>query len=1048
MPAPAKVIELIELFHRDAAAYQGEHYNEAQLRQEFINPLFKCIGWDMDNERGYADAYKDVIHEDAIKIGGATKAPDYCFRIGGARKFFLEAKKPAVNIKDDPAPAYQLRRYAWSAKLPLSILTNFAGLAVYDCRVKPAQTDKASAGRTLYLTYADLAARWDELAGVFAREAVLKGSFDKYAETAKGKKGTATVDAAFLSEIEGWREMLAKNLALRNPHLSQRELNYAVQVTIDRIVFLRMCEDRGIEVYGQLMALLNGPVVYGRLKHLFGNADERYNSGLFYFRREAGHTEEPDKLTPGLVIDDKPLKDIIKALYYPESPYEFSVVSAEILGQVYEQFLGKVIRLTAGHQAKVEDKPEVKKAGGVYYTPAYIVDYIVKNTVGKLLGANPTAPNATESPNPADPQTSGSGQAPIPAMTPKQAAKLRILDPACGSGSFLLGAYEYLLVWHRDWYVADGPEKHAKVIYQGPGGGWRLTTAEKKRILLDNIYGVDIDPQAVEVTKLSLLLKVLEGESQQTLARQLKLFHERALPDLASNIKCGNSLIGPDFYNGHQLTLFVEEEQFRINVFDWHAAFPKIMRDGGFDVVIGNPPYVRQESLQQFKMYLSHHYTSFESTADLYVYFIERGVTLLREGGSLSFIVSSGFLRTNFGRGLRSFLRESAGIVSLVDFGGLAVFDAAKDTYVCIPLITKRSQQKSVNVAKVQSLEGLDLSTYVTANQFRVPASRFSVASWSTDEERVSRVFDKIKINRIALGEYVANKIFSGVKTGLNEAFEIDAAVRRQFMRECGECRDVIRLFLGGQDIRRYVVRPCERYLIAIPNGWTNQAMRKLAKKFMRVSERDAWNWLSVHYSPIARHLLPFADSAKKRQDQGEFWWELRACDYYEVLAGPKIIYPDIAKQPRFFLDTEGVYIRNTAYCLGTDDLYLLGVLNSKLFWFSISNISIPFGIRAGQYRYRLIYQYMEKVPIRVIDFNDPADQKRHQRMVEFVEVMLALQKRVAAAKSPHDKTMLQKQIAATDRQIDRLVYELYGLTEDEIRIVEEGTATSTPSLG
>jgi len=217
------------------------------VRREFIDPFFEALGWDVTNKAGYAEAYKDVIHEDAIKMGGATKAPDYCFRIGGARKFFLEAKKPAVNIKDDVDPAYQLRRYAWSAKLPLSILTDFAEFAVYDCRLAPKPADKSSVGRVLYLTYKEYADRWDEIEGVFSREAVLRGSFDKFAESKKGKRGTSQVDAEFLSEIESWRDALAKNLALRNPKLSVRDLNFAVQRTIDRIIFLRMCEDRGIE---------------------------------------------------------------------------------------------------------------------------------------------------------------------------------------------------------------------------------------------------------------------------------------------------------------------------------------------------------------------------------------------------------------------------------------------------------------------------------------------------------------------------------------------------------------------------------------------------------------------------------------------------------------------------------------------------------------------------------------------------------------------------------------------------------------------------------
>ena len=367
MTVPAKILNLVKRFEQNLDAYKQGRYNEAQVRREFIDPFFKTLGWDVDNEQGYAESYKDVVHEDAIKVSGALKAPDYCFRIGGTRKFFLEAKKPSINIKDAIPPAYQLRRYAWSAKLPLSILTDFEEFAVYDCRVKPIKTDRASKARILYLNYMDYPQRWDEIATIFSREAVLKGSFDKYAESKKVKRGTAEVDAAFLGEIERWRELLARNIALRNSQLSQRELNFAVQRTIDRIIFLRICEDRGIEIYGKLMALQNGHRIYQRLLHLFRQADDRYNSGLFFFKLEKGRPDNPDKLTPSLTIDDKVLKDILRNLYYPDSPYEFSVLPADILGQVYEQFLGKVIRLTPAHRAVVEDKPEVKKAWRVLY---------------------------------------------------------------------------------------------------------------------------------------------------------------------------------------------------------------------------------------------------------------------------------------------------------------------------------------------------------------------------------------------------------------------------------------------------------------------------------------------------------------------------------------------------------------------------------------------------------------------------------------------------------------------------------------------------------
>ncbi|MFQ5423607.1 MAG: DNA methyltransferase, partial [Phycisphaerae bacterium] len=344
----------------------------------------------------------------------------------------------------------------------------------------------------------------------------------------------AQVRREFLKEIERWRDLLARNIALRNPGLSVRDLNYAVSKTIDRLIFLRMCEDRGVETYAQLRVLLNGPRVYDRLRTLFRSADDRYNSGLFYFQREKDRPDAPDELTPALSIDDGVLKDIIKGLYYPDCPYEFSVLPAEILGQVYEQFLGKVIRLTKGHRAVVEEKPEVKKAGGVYYTPTYIVDYIVQHTVGKLLEGRTVKWIARDKRKKLN--------------RPRLDRSLRVLDPACGSGSFLLGAYQYLLRWYLDYYTANDPDQWTRrpnpPIHESGGGpsSWRLSIAERKRILLEHIFGVDIDAQAVEVTKLSLLLKVLEGESQQTLDSQLRLFHERALPDLAANIKCGNSL--------------------------------------------------------------------------------------------------------------------------------------------------------------------------------------------------------------------------------------------------------------------------------------------------------------------------------------------------------------------------------------------------------------------------------------------------------------------------------------------------------------------------
>ena len=680
----------------------------------------------------------------------------------------------------------------------MSILTNFEEFAVYDCRIRPQKNDEAVTGRIMILDYTQYLDRWDELFDLFSPEAIRRGSLEKLVASKKIKKGTAEVDAAFLAEIESWRDVLARNIALRNPGISTRDLNFAVQRTIDRIVFLRICEDRGIEPYGNLQGLTNGDGVYARLGEWFRRADQRYNSGLFCFDGERNRGEPPDNMTLGLKIDDKPLRDIVRSLYFPDSPYEFSVLPAEILGQVYEQFLGKVIRLTSGGQAKVEEKPEVRKAGGVYYTPAYIVDYIVRNTVGNLL-----------SPPLRDPlggcPGEGRGEG---GMTPKEAAKLRVLDPACGSGSFLIGAYQFLLDWHRSRYLEDDPERSARgrnpVLYRGVGGQWKLTTAERKRILLSSIFGVDIDPQAVEVTKLSLLLKVLEGESEETISNQLRLFHERALPDLADNIKCGNSLVGPDYYNGHQLNMLDEEERYRINVFDWQAEFPAVFKAGGFDAVIGNPPYVRQESLSDFKEYFSRHYEAFDGIADLYTYFMENGLRLLRDRGLFSIIVSSSFLRTTYGAPLRSTLKKHAAVLRIVDFGGLPVFANAKDTYVCIPLLKKGAEQPPVEVAKIPSLDMESLSDYVAAHRFAIPPEHLSTEAWSLKSDEEARVFAKVLKAGTPLGKYVERRMFYGIKTGLNEAFELSPDERTALVKRSPRTAALIKRFLGGQDIKRY----------------------------------------------------------------------------------------------------------------------------------------------------------------------------------------------------------------------------------------------------
>lgn len=965
MDAPNEIIELVNRFREQYDSYRLPSCNETQLRREFVDPFFKALGWDVDNEQGYAEAYKDVIHEDSIKVGGATKAPDYAFRIGGARKFFVETKKPAVNIRDDISPAYQLRRYAWSAKLPLSILTDFEEFAVYDCRVRPEKGDRASKARIRYFRFDDYVERWDEIATVFSRDAILKGSFDRYADSTRKKRGTAEVDDAFLKEIEQWRADLARNLALRNEELSQRDINFAVQKTIDRIIFLRICEDRGIEIYGQLQSLLNGVTVYGRLCELFRRADERYNSGLFHFTPEKNRTEAPDEWTLSLKIDDRVLKDILRRLYYPESPYEFSVLGADILGHVYEQFLGKVIRLTKGHQAKVEDKPEVKKAGGVYYTPTYIVDYIVEQTVGKLLEGREPHEVA--------------GRTKTTWKPSKRSRPLTVLDPACGSGSFLIGVYQHLLDWYRDWYVEHDPLKHKDRVYQTRKNEWRLTTAERKRILLDHIYGVDIDPQAVEVTKLSLLLKVLEGENQESLERQMRFFHERVLPDLADNIKCGNSLIGSDFYQNKQLDLFDNEERLRINVFDWEAEFAEIMKSGGFDAVVGNPPYIRIQTLKQWasvevEFYKGEYLAASKGNYDIYVVFVERGLTLLGGTGLLGFILPHKFFNAAYGAPLRTHLTEGSHLSHIVHFGSEQVFRTAT-TYTCLLFLSK-TRCPSCRFVQVQSLP--DWIQTRSCEVGEVLAKDVNGVAWNIQVGPGATVMRRLAKNSRRLKNVA--KLFVGLQTDADDVFILNEVGCSKRLLQCESAatgrthkfeRAHLKPFLKGSlDIRRYAFSQAPKHLLFPYENTTGSSKLIPTEQYARQYPLT-WRYLEENRERLSHR-------AKGRL--GDAWYGYVYKKNHLRFEQPKILAPSIAEGACFAWDSDGKYyfvgsgggggggygiVLHTE--IGWAPQFLLGVLNSKLTTFWLRRTSSVF--RGGYIA--LNRQYIEDIAMPEIDVSE-----------------------------------------------------------------------------
>lgn len=975
--AYARIAQLVERFSEHLEYYKRTGFNEHQTRVDYINPFFKALGWDVDNEQGFAEAYREVIHEDKIKMGSATKAPDYAFTLFGQRKFFVDAKRPGINIHTDIGPAYQVRRYGWSAKVPLSIITDFEEFAIYDCTKKPKPGDKASVARIKYLTYQQYLEEFDFLWEVFAKENLPKGRFDKYVQSDTRQKGTTTVDEAFLKSIEEWRQYLAQSIALRNKELNEDELNFAVQKTIDRIIFLRMCEDRGVEPYGNLKTASEKGEVYQNLFELFRIADDKYNSGLFDFKE--------DRITAGLTIDNKVLKNIVRELYYPHCEYEFSVMPADILGSVYERFLGKTIRLTPAHHAKIEEKPEVRKAGGVYYTPKYVVDYIVENTVGRL----------------------------IEGRNPKQVEALRVCDPACGSGSFLIGAYQYLIEWHLRYYIENPPPKKKESPLTPDGN---LTTATKKQILLNNIYGVDIDPQAVEVTKLNLLLKALEGETHASISQQMQLFHERVLPNLGNNIKCGNSLIGPDFYDT-QLELFPEQIK-KVNAFDWQQAFPEVFKRGGFDAVIGNPPYVRQELLGDQKEYFRTHYKVYHGMADLYAYFFEKGIQILAPGGLFGIIVANKWMRARYGEPLRKWLKQQP-VQEIIDFGDLPVFQEAT-AYPCI-FIAGGEAKERFWATDAKTLSFVSLEEYHTENRREITRETLNDEGWQLTADEEVRLLKKLQENAIPLGEYVNGKIFRGVLTGLNEAFVIDEATRNRLIEEDPKSAEVIKPFLAGRDIKRYQPPVSDKYLIFTQRG----------------TDINQYPAIKNHLAQFKERLMPKPKDWKgenwKGRKPGPYkWFEIQdTVAYWREFEKPKIVYPNILKKPEFTFDSNLWFTNQKCFIISLEDDYLLGILNSSVTFFWFKQV-LP-KLRGDFFEPSFVY--LKEFPVKKPAINE--NKELGNQICRLVNTLVNLNIQFSKESLESRRNQLQQAIDHAERRIDTLVYELYDLTEEEIAIVE-----------
>ncbi len=1031
-----KLQTLVAKFEKDKTHYLSKGYPEAQVRIDFLNPFFKALGWDIENKAQKPPHERDVIVELSAETTGR---PDYNFRISGATKFFVEAKAPSVTL-DDINHILQAKAYAWSTKeVYFVILTDFEEFKLFDASLKP-NPKFPNEGLIFGFKYTDYLINIEKLYEL-SKERVEQGSLEALLpKDTKSKRLRIPPDKSFLEDLTEWRTELAKDIHKRNPGFDVKLLNDAVQKLLDRIIFIRIAEDRRIRPDRELWELVAQWKEEGKRKSIISHLCELF--------REVNDDLNGDIFKPHACeradVDSGILADIIESLYFPKSRYRFDAIGVELLGSIYERYLGSTIRVTP-QRVKVEEKPEVRKAGGVYYTPKYIVDYIVKNTVGKI----------------------------IEGKTPRQIEKIRILDPACGSGSFLLGAYQYLIDYHLKYY-REHP-KEAQTLHLFPY--WKISPEElslplheKAKILRNNIFGVDIDPQAVEITMMSLYLKALEGERGMLPKKQ------HLLPPLSNNIKCGNSLIGYDIFDSlfspvinvmpppsapplkirggrgsydSEGTVPVvgglsDETKSRINPFDWNSkstGFGEIMENGGFDVVIGNPPYVRIQAMKEWapvevEIYKKLYAAAGKGNYDIYVVFVEKGLSLLNPKGRLSFILPHKFFQSQYGAPLRNIISKGKHLSEIVHFGHQQVFEGAT-TYTCL-LFLDKAPRKQFIFEKVDDIAAWRMTSKATSGS--LSATDINASAWNFAIGSATSLFQRLAKMPVKLAAIA--HIFVGTQTSSDDTFVLDncqlekdyiIGFSKSLDKEVTVERACSYPFLRGKQIRRYESLQTDSFLIC-PYEITSNDFRLLT-----IQEMNKKFPLAVDYLKANKTLL---SEREKGRFKGQNWYAFGYPKSMTLFQRPKIIVPDYNNVASFTYDSLGHFYKTGYGVIVNDDslssLYVLGLLNSPLLFKYLTSIGTS--LRGGYVRFWT--QFIGQLPIRTIDFNNTSEKAFHDKLVSLVDRMLELHKKKNFLPPSAEREKIEREITITDEKIDEIVYGLYGMTEEEKDLILNNQGT------
>ena len=929
--------ELINRFKVNYEFYNNSKYNESECRLEFIDGFLKDFGWDVQNSNGKSPNLKEVVVESYEQELGK---PDYTMTFNGISTFFVEAKKPAVNILDNRDCSFQARRYGWSAKHRISILTNFKELLIYDCSDMPKSNDLTSKNLIAKYNYLEYFDKYDEIYELISKEIVYNGKFEE-----KFKSFSAigqTIDEMFLKQINDWRVQLGQELFnIKGGNIE--DINIEIQEFINEIVFLRICEDRNLPLYKTLQKSISiDSMLQKELEKIIEIADKRYNSGIF---KERNIINELDKNI---------LKNIITDLYYPNSPYDFTVISSNILGEIYEVFISETLIVKNNEVILQAKKENLNRA--IVTTPYDVVKFMVSKSLEKFTNKK----------------------------SPEEIKKLRIADIACGSGIFLTEVLDYLINYCQDWYEKNKKYDNLEETYTNT---YKLTYKEKKEILTNCLYGVDIDYQAVEVAKFSLLLKVLENETEETVINE-----KPVLPSLDSNIVNGNSLIDLEMIEDA-----TTDELINIRPF----SFNDINGGNKFDLIIGNPPYVKTEDMiklqdkKEVQAYKSKYYVAYKQF-DKYFLFIQRAVDLVKDDGTVCYIVPNKFINNVAGEKIRELISENKYLKMFIDFNYQQVFKD-KTIYSSIILLNK-SKEENFEYSYINSYEEWIINN--KSNIYtEISCNEIDKNPWilSMDLEKMKEL-KKLFNNSIRLSEIA--RPFNGVQTSLNRIYVIKG---KEIL---GENENYIIINKNGKkyNIEKEVLKMYFQPINKVEKN-VNSFDPLVTDKYIIFPYDKNGELIDINlsqYSGIKEYLLDNYDLIVPKQISGKStgrdvpnanennWYQFgRVQAINEFNNEEKLIVGVMSKEPMFMYDNENLVIQSggtAGYCgikMKENNKYDLFFLQAYLSHPIISDVMEKMGSDFEGGFYSRGTQVLEKLPIINVDFENEKERALYDKIVE-----------------------------------------------------------------